>query len=140
MRRRSTGRCQIPWRPGRFPAAGASKRIAPGAGASSAAVLDEYSTARGRCSSRPATAARRAERAQASSISANVRHSRTRAARTTATFAPGALERTGQLRVGLAQAGRAAERDEQDVGAASNAVHAEELAAEARARGSAGSG
>ena len=29
-RRRSTGRCQSPWRPGRLPAAGASKRIAPG--------------------------------------------------------------------------------------------------------------
>ena len=40
-RRRSTGRCQIPWRPGRLPAAGASKRIAPGAGASSAAVVEE---------------------------------------------------------------------------------------------------
>ena len=37
-RRRSTGRCQSPCRPGRFPAAGASKRIAPGRGASSAAV------------------------------------------------------------------------------------------------------
>ena len=37
-RRRSTGRCQIPCRPGRLPAAGASKRIAPGRGASSAAV------------------------------------------------------------------------------------------------------
>ena len=40
-RRRSTGRCQIPCRPGRLPAAGASKRIAPGAGASSAAVVEE---------------------------------------------------------------------------------------------------
>ena len=37
-RRRSTGRCQIPCRPGRFAAAGASKRIAPGSGHSSAAV------------------------------------------------------------------------------------------------------
>ena len=40
-RRRSTGRCQIPWRPGRFPAAGESNRIAPGSGHSSAAVLVE---------------------------------------------------------------------------------------------------
>ena len=40
-RRRSTGRCQTPWRPGRLPAAGASKRIAPGSGHSSAAVLEE---------------------------------------------------------------------------------------------------
>ena len=39
--RRSTGRCQSPWRPGRLPAAGASKRIAPGFGASSAAVVEE---------------------------------------------------------------------------------------------------
>jgi hypothetical protein len=38
-RRRSTGRCQIPWRPGRLAAAGASKRIAPGSGHSSAAVV-----------------------------------------------------------------------------------------------------
>ena len=70
MRRRSTGRCQIPWRPGRLPAAGASKRIAPGRGASSAAVVDEYTIARGRCSSIAARAAERAARAQASSISA----------------------------------------------------------------------
>ena len=40
-RRASTGRCQIPWRPGRFAAAGASKRIAPGCGHSSAAVVVE---------------------------------------------------------------------------------------------------
>jgi hypothetical protein len=40
-RRRSTGRCQSPWRPGRLPAAGASNRIAPGRGASRAAVTDE---------------------------------------------------------------------------------------------------
>ena len=40
-RRASTGRCQTPWRPGRLPRAGASKRIAPGTGASSAAVVDE---------------------------------------------------------------------------------------------------
>ena len=40
-RRASTGRCQTPWRPGRLPRAGASKRIAPGTGASSAAVEDE---------------------------------------------------------------------------------------------------
>jgi hypothetical protein len=40
-RRRSTGRCHRPWRPGRLPAAGASKRIAPGRGASSAAVTLE---------------------------------------------------------------------------------------------------
>jgi hypothetical protein len=40
-RRRSTGRCQSPWRPGRLPAAGASKRITPAAGASSAAVVEE---------------------------------------------------------------------------------------------------
>jgi hypothetical protein len=39
--RRSTGRCQIPWRPGRLPAAGASKRIAPRSGHSSAAVEEE---------------------------------------------------------------------------------------------------
>ena len=38
-RRRSTGRCQIPWRPGRFAAAGESNRIAPGSGHSSAAVV-----------------------------------------------------------------------------------------------------
>ena len=40
-RRRSSGRCQTPWRPGRLPAAGASKRIAPGTGPSSAAVVVE---------------------------------------------------------------------------------------------------
>ena len=40
-RRASTGRCQSPWRPGRLPAAGASKRIAPGTGPSSAAVVVE---------------------------------------------------------------------------------------------------
>ena len=40
-RRRSTGRCQTPCRPGRLPAAGASKRMAPGSGHSSAAVVVE---------------------------------------------------------------------------------------------------
>jgi hypothetical protein len=40
-RRRSSGRCQIPWRPGRLAIASASKRIAPGRGHSSAAVVDE---------------------------------------------------------------------------------------------------
>ncbi len=40
-RRASIGRCQMPWRPGRLPAAGASKRIAPGTGPSSAAVVLE---------------------------------------------------------------------------------------------------
>ena len=70
IRRRSTGRCQTPWRPGRLPAAGASKRMAPGRGASSAAVTDEYTTDRGRCSSSAATAAARAARAHASSSSA----------------------------------------------------------------------
>ncbi len=40
-RRRSSGRCQTPWRPGRLAAAGASKRIAPGRGHSSAAVVVE---------------------------------------------------------------------------------------------------
>ena len=39
--RRSTGRCHTPWRPGRLPAAGASKRTAPGRGQSSAAVVVE---------------------------------------------------------------------------------------------------
>ena len=40
-RRRSKGRCHRPWRPGRLPAAGASKRIAPGLGHSKAAVVLE---------------------------------------------------------------------------------------------------
>ena len=40
-RRRSSGRCQSPWRPGRLAAAQASKRIAPGSGHSSAAVVLE---------------------------------------------------------------------------------------------------
>ena len=40
-RSRSTGRCQTPSRPGRFAAAGASKRIAPGRGQKSAAVVVE---------------------------------------------------------------------------------------------------
>ena len=40
-RRASTGRCQSPWRPGRVSAASASKRIAPGRGHSSAAVVVE---------------------------------------------------------------------------------------------------
>ena len=40
-RRRSAGRCQRPWRPGRLAAAQASKRIAPGSGHSRAAVVLE---------------------------------------------------------------------------------------------------
>ena len=36
-----SGRCQRPWRPGRLPADGASKRIAPGRGHNSEAVVDE---------------------------------------------------------------------------------------------------
>ena len=38
---RSRGRCQTPWRPGRFCTLSASRRMAPGAGASSAAVIVE---------------------------------------------------------------------------------------------------
>jgi hypothetical protein len=38
---RSRGRCQMPWRPGRLEALSASRRIAPGAGASRAAVIVE---------------------------------------------------------------------------------------------------
>ena len=40
-RRRSSGRCHSPWRPGRLPAAVASKRIAPGTGQKEAAVVLE---------------------------------------------------------------------------------------------------
>ena len=40
-RRRSTGRCQIPWRPGRFSAAIESSQIAPGRGHSRAAVIEQ---------------------------------------------------------------------------------------------------
>src|SRR5829696_143473 len=87
-RRRSTGRCQTPWRPGRLPAAGASKRIAPGAGQSSAAVVVLYTIARGWASGSAAAAARRAGTAQARSVSANVRGSRAARARTVATLAP----------------------------------------------------
>ena len=43
-RLRSSGRCHSPCRPGRFPAEVASKRIAPGRGQSSAAVVLEYRT------------------------------------------------------------------------------------------------
>src|SRR4051794_6008600 len=84
----STGRCQIPCRPGRLPAAGASKRIAPGTGPSSAAVVLEESTARGRCSRMARIAARRAFGAQASSSAANVRSSGGRRARQISTRAP----------------------------------------------------
>src|SRR4051794_23475618 len=84
----STGRCQIPCRPGRLPAAGASKRIAPGTGPSSAAVVLEESTARGRCSRMARIAARRAFGAQASSSAANVRSSGGRRARHISTRAP----------------------------------------------------
>jgi len=38
-RRRSTGRCHNPWRPGRLAAIGASSRMAPGRGQRSAAPI-----------------------------------------------------------------------------------------------------
>ena len=40
-RRRSTGRCQIPCRPGRFSAASESSHTAPGTGHSSEAVIEQ---------------------------------------------------------------------------------------------------
>jgi hypothetical protein len=87
-RRRSTGRCHTPCRPGRFAAPGASNRIAPGRGHSSAAVTVQYTSARGRCSSMPERAAARAESAHTKSVNANVRTSRRGRAATTATDAP----------------------------------------------------
>jgi hypothetical protein len=41
IRRRSIGRCQTPWRPGRFSAAIESIQIAPGFGHSSAVMIEQ---------------------------------------------------------------------------------------------------
>ncbi len=49
-RRASTGRCQTPWRPGRLPAAGASKRIAPARRAQQRRRGGRVQDARGVCS------------------------------------------------------------------------------------------
>src|SRR3984957_11168935 len=74
--RRSSGRCQRPWRPRRVPAEGASKRIAPRRGHSRAAGGLEGTIAVGGPSPNRASAvaaATRAARAQARSVSISVR-------------------------------------------------------------------
>ena len=69
----------------------------------------------GACSAIPATAAARAARAQARSVSASVRTWPCGAAATTSTRAPARRSAAAQFGVGRAQAGGRAERDEQDV-------------------------
>ena len=75
-----------------------------------------YSTARGACSPIPATAAARAARAQARSVSANVRCSRGAVADATATCAPARRSAPFELRDVGAQPGRRAEGHDEDVG------------------------
>ena len=88
-RLRSSGRCQRPWRPGRFPADGASNRIAPGRGHSSAAVVLEYRIApAGATGAAPRLAAARAARAHIRSVSISVLTGAGGRARAILTLAP----------------------------------------------------
>ena len=70
----------------------------------------------GACSAIPRRAAARAARAQTRSVSASVRTSRGGRRRDHGDARAGALERRRELGVGGAQAGRRAERDEEDLG------------------------
>ena len=88
-RRRSSGRCQTPWRPGRLAAAGRvvadRARSRPQQRGRDRRVERRRAARARRC---PACAAARAARAQPRSVSANVRTSRGGRAATTATAAP----------------------------------------------------
>ena len=88
IRRASTGRCQMPWRPGRLPAAGASKRIAPGRARAAPRSWTNTAPRAGCARGSPPVAARRAFSAQASSIAAYVRSSGGRCVAAISTRAP----------------------------------------------------
>src|SRR5262249_40361389 len=81
-------RCQTPCRPRRLSTDSASKRMTPGRGHNSAAVIVEYSTTRGDEVAKPETAARRAASAHRQSVYISVRTSGCASARTISTEAP----------------------------------------------------
>ena len=101
-RRRSSGRCHSPWRPGRFPAAGASKRIAPGPGPEQRggrARVDRPPAGVAGAPARPAAAARAARAHGSRSASACAARAR-RGRRRDGDARAGPSQRVGQLVVG----------------------------------------
>ena len=114
-RRRSSGRCQRPWRPGRLPAEGASKRIAPGRG-------PEQRGGRRRVEHRPGPQlGERAQRGRPRGTRPGEVGEHQRAQLPRALGAgernarAGPAQRAGELIVGAAQARGRAERDDQHV-------------------------